>query len=80
MDVVYAPVSYPTPALRVEVPEVFGLVVVVAVDEAATVDVVDAAALDGGTGDVLRDSPSTTSLIPFNISSNSASGLFARIL
>ena len=79
MDVVYAPVSYPTPALRVEVPEVFGLVVV-AVDEAAVVDVVDAAALDGGTGDVLRDSPSTTSLIPFNISSNSASGLFAVVL
>ena len=61
-----------------EVPDVFGLVVVVAVDEAAAVDVVAAAALlDGGTGDVLRDSPSTTSLIPFNISSNSASGLFA---
>ena len=60
-----------------EVPDVFGLVVVV-VDEAAAVDVVAAAALlDGGTGDVLRDSPSTTSLIPFNISSNSASGLFA---
>ena len=57
-----------------EVPEVLGLVVDV-VDTVA-VDV-DAVTLDGGTGDVLRDSPSTTSLIPFNISSNSASGLFA---
>ena len=64
-----------------EVPEVLVLIVAVAVDEAAAVadaDVVTAAALlGGGTGDVLRDSPSTTSLIPFNISSNSASGLFA---
>ena len=60
-----------------EVPEVLGLVVDV-VDAAAVDAVVEAAALlGGGTGDVLRDSPSTTSLIPFNISSNSASGLFA---
>lgn len=60
-----------------EVPEVFGLVVAV---DAAAVDVdavVAAVTFVGGTGDVLRDSPSTTSFIPFNISSNSASGLFA---